>query len=116
MCITLGEHSSSENRQEMLVNIIEGMAEMYTDRNETPLSVQDLRGRIIEAFGESWTAGTEHRISGNASTDHIAQAACLLANHGQPNRMKETGLYVLIDRKYKSAEGTLKLLKKNRVI
>jgi hypothetical protein len=113
--VALKEHSK-ETRVDLVITVIHGMAEMYKSENQTPLTVQELRSRILKVCSKSWRAGMEHNVGGNASPDYVAQTACLMANHGQPNREKETALYVLISRKYESALGTLKLLKKNRVI
>jgi endo-beta-N-acetylglucosaminidase D len=99
----------------MLVAVIHDIAEMYKEENKMAQSVQELRSLIIQAFFKIWEAGSAHRDNfGRASIPHAAQAACLLVNHGQFDQAKVAALETLIDRKYLSAEGDLRMLKRNR--
>jgi hypothetical protein len=109
------DHLPRKDIQQIHVSVIQDMAKMYKDERQTALDVKELRARIIRAWSSIWEAGMAHRdSSGRGSGQHMAEAACLLANQGQLDQAKVEALGTLLNQKYLIPEGLLQMLKRNR--
>lgn len=116
MCVVL-DHIPRETIERIHVSVIHDLTEMYKEENQTTLSLEELRARIINAWSRIWEAGTAQQdSSGRASRQHIVQAACRLVNQGQLDQAKVAALETLLEQKYLTAEGHWRMLKRNRQV
>jgi hypothetical protein len=104
---------SSENLHAILV---QGWAETYKSSHQTGSSVEDLRRRILNAFGALSKAATRNPTpQGQASSYHAARMASLLIDPDEANldETKVLAFATLMEQKYKSALGFFDTLSRN---
>lgn len=99
------------------ISLIEGWVEIYRASKPTASSVEILRRRILDAFGVISRAAINNPTKeGTGSSYHAARQARLLVDPDE-STLKEgeiAGFEILITRKYQTALGFFKTLKRNK--